>query len=313
MNKSKEIRGLILESNNILICSHERPDGDAIGSVIGLGLSLKSLGKNVQMVFKDDLSSNFDFIPEINTIQKKILHPFDLSIILDCSDKFRSGILFDEEHHFDVNIDHHITNSNFAKNNIVEPQAAATAQILTRLLLEWNFPIIKDVATSLLTGILTDTLGFRTSNVTEETFQISAKLIENGTNLPEIYQKVLLSRSFQASKYWGSGLSNLQIENSLVWTTLTLEDRKKAAYRGNDDADLINMLSNIEEANIILLFIEQKDEKVKVSWRAKTGWDVSQIALKYGGGGHPAAAGTMLNGTLDEITTEILIETKKHL
>jgi phosphoesterase RecJ-like protein len=111
-------------------------------------------------------------------------------------------------------------------------------------------------------------------------------------------------------RYWGAGLSSLDSDDGMVWATLTLEDRKKANYHGNDDADLINILSSVKEANIAMIFIEQNGGSVKISWRSKNGYDVSGVAMKFGGGGHKAAAGAEIQGELGDVKDRVLTQTR---
>jgi bifunctional oligoribonuclease and PAP phosphatase NrnA len=113
-------------------------------------------------------------------------------------------------------------------------------------------------------------------------------------------------RSFEAARYWGQGLAKLHHNDHIVWTSLTQEDRKAADYTGNDDADLINILSTIEDANIAIIFVEQHGGKVKVSWRAIPGLEVAQVAFSFGGGGHAAASGAEIEGTLEDIQQRVL-------
>jgi phosphoesterase RecJ-like protein len=128
-----------------------------------------------------------------------------------------------------------------------------------------------------------------------------------------VYHEALLQPSFNAARYWGAGLSKIQFQDRLVWTALTLDDRRAAKYPGRDDADLINLLSSIEEADISIVFVEQTRGHVKVSWRSRPGFDVAQIALRFGGGGHKAAAGADVPGTLEEIQTKVLEATRALL
>jgi len=113
--------------------------------------------------------------------------------------------------------------------------------------------------------------------------------------------------------YWGRCLIKLQRENRITWGTLTLQDREASGYSGNDDADLINVLSAVDETDIAVIFVEQRENKVKVSWRAQPGLDVSKIALSFGGGGHPAASGAEISGTLPEVQARVLQATQTSL
>ncbi len=138
--------------------------------------------------------------------------------------------------------------------------------------------------------------------------------MELGLDLPTLYYHAQVSRSFKAARYWGAGLSTLERDGQIVWATLSLEDRKAVSYSGNDDADLINMLSAIEGSPLALIFVEQPNGKVKVSWRSRNkSWDVAQVAAEFGGGGHRAAAGAMIEGSLNEIKPRVLSATRSIL
>ena len=308
------IKGRLVTARNVLIASHVRPDGDAIGSLLGMGLALQGNGKQVQMVLADGVSSSFRHLDGADQIKTKIDGAFDTFITVDCADFRRTGKPFESAGQPDINIDHHITNENFGKLNLIEGEEVATAAILTRHLPEWGFRIDQPVAAALLTGIITDTLGFRTSNVTPEALRLTATLMETGVDMPDIYMRSLVRKSFPAAKYWGAGLSSMKQENGIVWGTLTLEDRKRTGYGGNDDADLINMLSAIDGNKVGMIFVEQSDNHVKISWRAlEPGIDVSPVAKHFKGGGHVAAAGADIPGTLDEIQPLVLKTTRAML
>jgi len=237
--------------------------------------------------------------------------------VVDCSDMERIGNaangVFINGVAPDINIDHHITNLNFARLNLVDTEATATAEVLAELLPACGLSISPGTASALLTGIVTDTLGFRTENVRPETLCIAAKLMEAGANLHKIYRHSLINRSFKATRYWGAGLSNLERDGQMVWATLKLTDRQAVSYPGRDDADLINVISEINEGEISLIFVEQTGGRVKVSWRSQPGYDVSQIALCFGGGGHKAAAGAEISGSLDEVKQSVLQATRALL
>jgi phosphoesterase RecJ-like protein len=197
--------------------------------------------------------------------------------------------------------------------NLVETSAVATTEILTEYMPKWGLPITQSIASVLLTGVITDTLGFRTSNITPNAMRIAAQLMELGADLSELYNHALKNKTFEAMRLWGSGLGNLERNGPLVWTTLTLANKRAAGYPGRDDADLINILSSITGAVISLIFVEQSHGAIKVSWRSQQGVDISQIALQFGGGGHPAAAGAEIEGSLENVRNKVLEETNKLL
>ena len=308
------IKELLDRSKNIVIASHVRPDGDAIGSLLGLGLALRDAGKSVQMVLVDGVSSSFRHLEGSELIVKEPMGKHDTFVTVDCADFKRVGKVFENFGQPDINIDHHKTNERFGKLNLIEPEEVATAAILTNHLPTWGYKITKPVAAALLTGIVTDTLGFRTPNTNPSALRLCAMLMETGVDMADLYMKSLVRRSFPAARYWGAGLSSLEQKNGIVWATLTMDDRKKSGYGGNDDADLINVISAIEGNKVGMIFVEQNDHHVKISWRAlEPDIDVSQVAKHFNGGGHAAAAGADVPGALKEIQPLVLNTTKELL
>lgn len=326
------IRSLLADARRVLITSHIRPDGDAVGSVLGLGLALMAQGKVVHMVLADGVPHSFRHLAGSAAVHRSApaeeLHTYDLCVTVDSADLQRIGGVLNGRSP-DLNIDHHVTNAEFGKVNLVLPDRAATCEILAEFMPVWGLDFDLSVSSALLTGIVTDTIGFRTSNVRPQSLMLAAQMMELGANLPELYTRALITKSFEAARYWGQGLSQLQREEVpataepgdngkdaenrvIVWTQLTLQDRMTAAYHGNDDADLVNLLSSIE-CDLAVIFVEQKNGHVKVSWRARPGFDVSKIALKFGGGGHPAAAGADIAGTLADVQEQVLAATRAVL
>jgi bifunctional oligoribonuclease and PAP phosphatase NrnA len=316
MNEGKTgaIKERLDKSKNVVIASHIRPDGDAIGSLLGLGLALRDTGKSVQMVLVDGVPSSFKHLDGSELIAKEPGGEHDTFITVDSADFKRVGKAFENFGQPDINIDHHKTNENFGKHNLIEAEEVATAAILARHLPQWGYKITRPIAAALLTGIVTDTLGFRTANTNPSALRLCAMLMETGVDMTDLYMRALVKKTFPAARYWGAGLSHLEQKNGIVWATLTLDDRKKSGYGGNDDADLINMISAIEGNKVGMIFVEQSDNHVKVSWRAlESGIDVSQVAKHFSGGGHAAAAGADIPGALHEVQPLVLKTTQGML
>ena len=311
---TKAIKGRLEKAKNIVITSHVRPDGDAVGSLLGLGLALQNAGKSVQMVLVDGVASSFRHLEGSERVLREPQGGHDTFITVDCADFKRTGKVFENFGQPDVNIDHHKTNEKFGKLNLIEEDQVATAAILTNHLNEWGYKITQPIAAALLTGIVTDTLGFRTSNTNPSALRLCAKLMETGVDMPDLYMRALVKKTFPAARYWGAGLSRMEQQNGIVWATLTLEDRKRSGYGGNDDADLINLISAIDGNQVGMIFVEQSDKYVKVSWRAlQPGVDVSQVAKHFNGGGHAAAAGADIPGALQEVQPLVLKTTRELL
>ncbi len=307
-----QIRKALKSAHSIGLTTHVRPDGDAVGAVLGLGLALSAQGKAVQMVLPSGVSHTFRHLDGSDQVQKAFSAPCDFYISLDCADFKRSrGLPVDA--HYDLNIDHHVTNERFASINLVVPDAVATCAILTEIIPQLGLTISLEVASALLTGIVSDSIGFRTSNTNIQALQLSAALMEAGADLYSLYNKALISRPYNSAKYWGFALSRMQKKDGVVWTSLTLEDRRNSGYKLDDDADLTNLLSSIEESRVSVLFVEHSTTKTKVSWRSVPGVDVSALAAEFNGGGHPAAAGAELNKSLAETETLVVTRTQAYL
>jgi phosphoesterase RecJ-like protein len=310
------IRDQLKSAKKVLVITHQRPDGDAIGSLLAIGLALLSAGKEVQMVLKEGIPDNFRFLEGSDLVSTKPHGNVDYIIVVDSAEIERTDTELNSEVP-DLNIDHHKTNTQFALINLVESEAVATAEIITRYLPDFGFSISQSIANALLTGIVTDTIGFRTTNVNPQVLRMVANLIELGGNLAEIYHKTIVEQSLASARYWGAGLTKIKMDDGLVWTTLSLNERQSAGYPARDDADLVKVLSAIEGAKIAIILTEQAGGYVKISWRlcndADPDLDVSEIAQKFGGGGHKAAAGADVKGKLDEVLVKVLEDTKRSM
>ena len=308
------IRERIASAQKIMITTHLRPDGDALGSLLGLGSALEDAGKTVHMVSLDGVPSTFKHLDGSDKVLKKPDGPYDLTIAVDCADHTRAGSAFNGLGQPGINIDHHITNDQFAGINLIEPEQAATCAVIFDHLNAWGLTLTQPIAAALLTGIITDTLGFRTTSTTPHVLRQAADLLETGVDMPSLYMRGLVSKSFNAARYWGAGLSSIQHQDGITWATLKLDDRKTSGYSTNDDADLINVLSAIDDSSVAIIFVEQHHGRVKVSWRAqKPGLDVAQVAQQFGGGGHKAAAGAEIAGSTAEVQEKVLSTTRQLL
>lgn len=313
MNKAfiEEARLRISQADRVLVCAHTRPDGDAIGSILAMGLALQDAGKLVQMVSEDGVPSALRFLPGSELITNHPEGSFDLVIVVDSSKADRVGAILDEVDQVNLNIDHHPDNTLFGQINLVDARAVSATQILTRLLPQLGLTITATIASNLLAGMITDTIGFKTDNMHPEVLRLAADLFETGADLPKLYHNAIAAKTFEAARYMGEGLSQLTRKNGLVWTVLTLENKRQANYPGRDDADLVNIISAIDSADVALIFVEQNPNQVKVSWRTRSlEIDVSKVAHHFGGGGHRAAAGAMIEGKLQDVQEKVVQATQ---
>jgi phosphoesterase RecJ-like protein len=303
----EQARALLERAREVVVVSHERPDGDAVGSMLGLVLALRRRGQRVVPVLAGGLPQRFGFLPGAADVTTAIPAEADLLVTVDCAELRRTGIPADRlRRPAGINVDHHPTNTGFGQVNLVDPSAASTSQILYSLSPALGLPVDRDVATNYLAGLVSDTIGFRTPNVTPAVLRLAAELEGRAESLATLYELLLNRRSFAAARYWGAGLGRLERRGPVVWVGLTLEDRLASGYSGTDDADLINLLGTIEGAEISLVFIEQGGGQVKVSWRSKNGLDVARLAQQFGGGGHEPAAGASVAGEMEQVVERVV-------
>jgi len=220
------IRFAVEKANRVLVIAHVDPDGDAIGSMTALGQGLAQLGKRVTLACDDAVPARFLALPMAGEVRRapNVDVPYDLVIAVDCADESRMGWAYDslpEPKPSLANIDHHITNTRFGAFNIVEPEASSTAEVLYRFLPEIGVEMTRGIAESLLTGIVTDTIGFRTTNVTASTLRVAADLVDQGVDIAAISYQSLHQKAYSTAKMWGIGLTGMKLEEGLLWTSIS--------------------------------------------------------------------------------------------
>jgi phosphoesterase RecJ-like protein len=303
---------LIRGARRIAIASHTSPDSDAIGSMAGLGIALSGIDKQVALLCADPVPENLRFIPASDWIANSVPSDFeiDLLIVLDCSDGERLGEGLQPllEGSFPViNIDHHVTNQNFGTINLIYEDCPATAEALLVLLDALSISLTTDVATCLMAGLVGDTRGFAVEAVGPATFQAAARLQAAGIDLPGIVSAVLYWRTVDTLRLWGVGLDDLHFDDGILWTALRADRMRELNLSNVGRPELSSLLITAQEANIAAVFTEKQDGKVDISFRAKPGFDVSEVAAELGGGGHRLAAGCLVDGPLDE-TIKVAVE-----
>lgn len=297
-----EFQQAIQEAERIVMFSHVGPDGDALGSLTAMGQLLVAQGKQVTMVVDSPIAPRFSYMPLIQEVQAKLDTNaiFDLIITLDCGDEFRMGKPFDRLKNKPaiINIDHHITNTNFGMINWVEPTATSTAEMLYDLFVALNVELTTGIATSLLTGLVTDTLGFRTPNVTAKTLKIGGALMDAGAELALITMQTLNLQPLSTARLWQIGLDRMKFEDGLMWSAISHEERARVGHKSDSSSGLVNFLADVDRAAMGVVLLEMDDGTVRVGFRCRPPYDVSVLAMEFGGGGHPQAAGCTMEGPL---------------
>jgi phosphoesterase RecJ-like protein len=307
--------GLLRRANKILAITHVSPDGDAIGSLLAFTLAMRSLGKFVLPTCQDLPPQRFDYLNGIRDIKQSAQGEFDLVVGLDSSDLQRLGNIFTPAQHAKlpfIVFDHHITNTGYGTVNLVEPGLASTAEVVIKLLRRMNIPITPDIAAALMTGVITDTLAFRTSNTTPDTLASAMDMMRCGANLQDITQRALVARTWDSLRMLGTGITQTHIEERVAYATIPKKLRKELNVKEDrGDGGLVGTLITAYEVDVAVVFVEVNSGEIEIGMRGKPGYDVSQVALELGGGGHPAAAGCTLPGPMRDAVSRVLPRLKQ--
>lgn len=313
MNTLDNILDEINKANSIVILTHENPDGDAIGSGLALYNALKDMGKNPDLIIPE-FPRTFEFLPGADEIKKgSDIEKYDLAISVDCATiKMLNGFAnYFENAEVKISIDHHSTNTMFGDINYVSPDAPACAQILIVLLNYFKIEVTKEIGTCILTGIITDTGGFKYSGVTAETFEFVAWLLNKGINVSKIYRKVLQTKTranFELNRIASNRLEFFE-DGKVAFTYITKEDEEKVNAESGDHEGIVETGRDIEGVEVSV-FIRETDKGCKISMRSNEYVNVSDVCLLLGGGGHIHAAGVTMQCTIEQAKEKILRQIK---
>lgn len=296
-----EIIELFEKGNHFLLGCHEHPDGDSIGSVLALGLSLKARGKNVRMVVPEGVPMVYRFLEGSEQMVTQPEKGFVPSIVvaLDCADRARLSLPDWPVNATFINIDHHISNSGFGHLSLVQPNAAATGEIVADLLAEGGFPFPAAVAVALYTAIATDTGFFRYANTTSKTLRFAADWVAEFRISPaQIAEQVHEEKSFCSLKLLAEVLSTLSLaeEGKIAWMHLSYDMLQRYPVELEETEGFVNYANAVHGVEIGILFKELQPNEFKMSFRSGSLIDVSKLASEFGGGGHARAAGCTLKG-----------------
>ncbi len=306
----------IKKAEKIVVLTHEGPDGDAMGSSLGLVFALESLGKNVDIIIPE-YSKSFKFMPGIEKLKEKSdVEEYDLAIALDCAD---SKILKGYTKYFEkatrkIVIDHHGSNTMYGDINFVDPVAPACCQILVGMFEYFGIKLTKDMATCIMTGIITDTGGF-SYNATSETFEFASDILRLGVNISDIFRKALYTKNkanFELNKRAMDRMEFLE-DGKVAFTYITAKDEEEVNALPGDHEGIVDVGKNIENVEVSIFLHEVKDKGFKISLRSVEYVNVATVAIMFGGGGHDKAAGAYSNGLPEQIKMKVLNEVKKQL
>ena len=308
-----DLAAVLRAHQRFVVVSHLRPDGDALGCTLAMGLSLRALGKDVTLWNEDGMLDKLNFLPGAELVSTPTAHPqdFDVLVALDTATYVRLGTPLKSIGRvaLTLNLDHHVSNPGYGDLTYIDADAPATGQILYELLAGQNLPLDRAIATNLFAALSTDTGSFQYSQTTARTYEIAAKLAALGVNIGE------LSRLL----YDNYPLRRLELLRSLLNTLKLTAERRAASFAlsqhtartlgvlPEDNEGLIDHLRAIDTVLVAVFFEELPDALVRVSMRSKDAlYDVSAICGRYGGGGHKLAAGARIRGTLEEVEARVM-------
>lgn len=300
----KKIKKLIEKHENILIATHINPDADGIGAALALLLGIKKMGrefqdKNVKIMIDDQVPKNLKFLEGIENIEQfskeSELGEIDFLISVDAAGLERIGGISHLKDQVPIlNIDHHVSNTEFGDYNYIDSKSASTCEIIFELLEEWEVELDKAIAEALYSGIVNDTGNFSHDNVRKSTFKIAAKLVEAGANNNKIVTEIRKNKSFAAMKLLGRALGNFVFlpDVKVIYAVITQKDFKEFNGDKFDTDGVVEELLSLQEAEISIFLREELDGKFKGSMRSKVdSLDLNDVVGMFGGGGHKKAAG----------------------
>ncbi len=309
----KGLKSIIKKSRKIAVVTHINPDGDAIGSALAVVISLQKMGKEATGFIQDVVPENYAFLPKSGTLRivDSIPGEYDALISLDVPELDRLGKFEKDVSKFKsiINIDHHICNANYGSVNVSITSAAATAELVYELIKRLQIEIDYDIALCVYTGIVTDTGSFQYRNTTSETHKIVAELMEKGIKPENVTEEVYEAKSLSKVKLLGLALETMSFsaDGQIGWLWVTRKMKDEIGSTPEDTEGFVDYARSVKGVKVAIFFEELDGNKVKISLRSKIQHvDVNKIAHKFGGGGHPSAAGAVVSGTPNEVEEMLL-------
>ena len=305
----------LIKSQSIFLATHVNPDGDAIGSLISLGLGLQQYGKRVYTYNESPIPAVYRFLPGVRLVKQEMpqSHDWDTAVILDCGDIERIGAAAGCIHDLPqiINIDHHVTNTAFGQYRLVDSGASSSVEIVYRLLKRMNVEIDEAIATAIYTGILTDTGSFRFANTNSAAFAICSEMVQCGVDPYTVAQHVYGTYSLGRIKLLNMALDSIEISanGKLSLMMVTREMFAETDTNPEDVDGMINYAKRIKDVRVAALIMENAggaaQKRFHVSLRSDGTVDVAEIAASFGGGGHFNAAGFGVESPLDVLKKTI--------
>lgn len=316
MTTIDQILKCIKKSKNIVIVTHENPDGDAVGSSLAMYHALKGLKKNVDIIIPE-YAKCFNELPGIDEVIKESDKVYDLAISLDAAtDKLLNvWVKYFREADQRIVIDHHSTNTMFGDINYVDLSAPACAQVVYMLIKHYRWKITPEIGTCIMAGIITDTGGFQYSGVSKDTFNIAAELLDVGVNISKVYKKVFDTKTKSRFELRRIAIDRMEFleDGKIAFTYVTNEDERKVNAGVGDYEGIVSEGRSVEGVEVSIFLHELKDGEFKISLRSNSYVNVSDVCIMFGGGGHIRAAGAKMTADPLVIRDKVVNEVKRQL
>lgn len=304
----------IINSSSIAILTHEKPDGDAIGSATSLYISLKRLGKDVDLIIPE-YPPVFNYLESLKESVTDSLKDYDLAITVDCAQVSRIGQISNIFSHGKTKlvIDHHASNNNYGDINLIK-MTSSCCQIIFDVILALNVEIDKNIGNALITGILTDTGGFKNSDVDKKTFEIAGYLYDRKTEISKVYTTLMQTKSKARFELYKMAINRLELyyNDKIAFTYISKEDVDNVGAVFGDHEGLVDIGKEVEGVEVSI-FLREEDDFYKISLRSNDYVDVCKIAMTFGGGGHKKAAGCNINLPFSKAKEAIISEVGKYI
>ena len=309
-NSIDEVVRLLKNSKKVGVFCHSRPDGDALGGMLALTVALRNAGKYAVAFCEDEPPEKFSFLSAMQEVKTTFLsNEYDLFVSVDCADLARMGSFAKAYSKFKgttLNIDHHISNTQFAKYNFVN-ECPASCQILSDILKECKFDISKEVADLLMLGLITDSGNFVHSDVTAKTFQTAAQLREKGADITTINYYMYQRQPKERAELYGRVMKNIHFahEDKFAYIIISAKDLKESGADNSMTEGFVDFPLTVDGVEVSAAILEFKEGQYKTSLRSKGKVNVNAVASTFGGGGHVLASGCMLYGSLEEVIDKL--------
>lgn len=296
-----------------MLLGHVYPDGDSTGSALGLATALKAAGRNAAVCVRQPVPEPLAALPGARDIQNfaGVEHSgWDLTVLLDCATPERTGLSLEELRKLAptlVNLDHHATNDGWGDIAWVDPDAAATAEVVVRLIDALSLPLLPLSASWLFVALVADSRGFRSSATRPDTLRLAARLMEAGADGPGLARAVLSNRTPQSLRLLARGLQKIEFDPDLpvIWGALDPDDYAAAGARAEDGEELVDLLQGVQGYPLVVFLRPGESGEWRVGLRSPGVIDVAAVAGQLGGGGHRGGAGATVMGTRDKAMRQV--------